>query len=121
MASAPKPGVAKRQAATQQAQRVLRITVKGETFTLCPENIPFGEQVAVRKACGGLPISSFWGGGTVIAEDSLQVLFWLARRACGEPSLNLQTVLNEWPTPLNPDDFDIVLEDPDEDDNSPES
>ena len=92
MATAPRPGVAKRQAATQAAQRVLRITVKGETFSLCPENVPFHEQIAVRKACGGLPLSSFWGGGTVIAEDSLQVLFWLARRAGGEPSLSLACV-----------------------------
>tara|TARA_R110000868_G_C10899162_1_gene764198 strand:+ start:346 stop:711 length:366 start_codon:yes stop_codon:yes gene_type:complete len=121
MATAPRPGVAKRQAATQAAQRVLRITVKGETFSLCPENVPFHEQIAVRKACGGLPLSSFWGGGTVIAEDSLQVLFWLARRAGGEPSLSLQTVLAEWPSPLNPADFDIVLEDPTEDDTDPES
>lgn len=121
MATAPRPGAGKRRAATQAAQRVLRITLKGETFSICPDNIRFSEQVAVRKACGGLPISSFWGGDTVIAEDSLQIMFWLARRASGEPSLSLQTVLNEWPSPLNPNDFDIVLEDPEEDDNDPES
>ena len=121
MASAPRPGAGRRAAQKQQAQRVLRITVKGDTATLCPDNLPFGEQIAVRKACGGLPFSAFWGGESVIGEDSLQIMWWLARRSSGEPTLQLSTVLAEWPEVLNPDDFDVKLDEPDEGDLDPES
>jgi len=121
MATAPKPGAGRRAAQRKAAQRVLRITVCGDTRTLAPDNIPFGEQIAVRKACGGLPFSAFWGGGSTVAEDSLQIMWWLARRANGEPALQLQTVLDEWPEVLNPDDFNVELDEPDEGDTDPES
>lgn len=121
MATAPRPGAGRRKAAQQAAQRVLRVTISGDTRTLAPDNIPFAEQVAVRKACGGLPFSAFWGGGDLIGEDSLQVLWWLARRANGEPNLQLRTVLDEWPNPLQPDDFQVELVEPDEEDVDPEA
>ena len=121
MAQAPRPGAGKRATRQKDAQRVLRITVCGDTRHLCPDNLPFDEQVAVRKACGGLPFSTFWGGGAAIGEDSLQVMWWLARRASGEPNLQLATVLNEWPEVLNPDDFNVELDEPDEGDTDPES
>lgn len=120
MASAPRPGSGRRKAQVDQAQRVLRITVNGETYTFCPDNIPFSEGIAVRKACGGLPFSAFWGGELTVSVDSLQIMFWLARRASGEPSLRLETVLDEWPDTLNPADFEVALEEPDETDNNPE-
>ena len=121
MATAPRPGAGRRQKATEAAQRVLRITVCGETRTLAPDNLPFSEQVAVRKACGGLPFSAFWGDGPTVGVDSLQVMWWLARRANGEPSLQLATVLEEWPETLNPDDFAVELDIPDEQDIDPEA
>lgn len=120
MAQAPRPGTGRRKAATEQAQRVLRITVAGETYAFCPDNIPFAEQIAVRKACGGLPFSAFWGGESTVGIDSLQIMFWLARRASGEPNLQLGTVLDEWPTVLNPDDFEVAIEDPNDNDDDPE-
>jgi hypothetical protein len=120
MASAPRPGAGRRRQQRTQAQRVLRITVRGETKTLCPDNIAFGEQIAVRKACGGLPFSAFWGGELTIGEDSLQIMWWLARRANGEPTLPLSTVLDEWPEILNPDDFNVELDEPDDEDVDPE-
>lgn len=120
MATAPRPGTGRRRQATQQAQRVLRITVSGETYAFCPDNIPFAEQIAVRKACGGLPFSAFWGGELTVGVDSLQIMFWLARRASGEPNLQLQTILDEWPDTLDPADFEVVLEEPDETDDDPE-
>ena len=121
MANAPRPGAGKRAQARKAAQRILRITVCGETRTLAPDNLPFSEQVAVRKACGGLPFSAFWGEGPTIAEDSLQIMWWLARRANGEPSLQLATVLDEWPEVLNPDDFTVELDTPDDEDLDPEA
>jgi len=120
MATAPRPGAAKKVAAQKAAARILRITVCGETRTLCPDNMPFDEQVAVRKACGGLPFTAFWGGGATVAEDSLQIMWWLARRANGEPGLQLGTVLNEWPEVLNPDDFGVELDEPGDEDTDPE-
>jgi hypothetical protein len=47
-------------------------------------------------------------------------MLWLARRASGEPTLRLETVLEEWPEDLNPDDFEIALDDPEENDDDPE-
>ena len=120
MAQAPRPGAGKRKAATEQAQRILRITVSGETYSFCPDNIPFAEQIAVRKACGGLPFSAFWGGELTVGVDSLQIMFWLARRASGEPNLALSTVLDEWPEVLNPEDFEVAIEDPDGTEDDPE-
>jgi hypothetical protein len=120
MANAPRPGTGRRKQATEQAQRVLRITVAGETYTFCPDNIPFNEQIAVRKACGGLPFSAFWGGENTVGVDSLQIMFWLARRASGEPNLSLGAVLDEWPDVLNPADFEVAIEDPNETDETPE-
>lgn len=121
MATAPRPGAAKRQAAKQQAQTVLRMTFEGRTLTFCPDNIPFSEQVMVRKACGGLPFTAFWGGGPTIGEDSLQIVWWLARRSAGEHNLQLATVLEEWPKPLRPDDFDIEVGEASDTDVDPES
>jgi len=121
MATAPRPGAAKRQAAKQQAQSVLRMTFEGRTLNFCPDNIPFSEQVVVRKACGGLPFAAFWGGGPTIGEDSLQLVWWLARRAAGEHNLQLATVLEEWPNPLRPEDFNIEFDEASEADVDPES
>lgn len=121
MAQAPRPGIAKRKAAQQQARKVLRITVDGTTVQLTPDNIPFTEQIAVRKSCGGLPLSAFWGDGPSVGVDSLQILFWLGRRACGEPGLSLATVLDEWPETLDPDAFDVTIIEPDDADDDPES
>jgi hypothetical protein len=121
MAQAPRPGVAKRKAAQEQARKVLRITVAGVTVELAPDNVSFKEQIEVRKACGGLPLSAFWGDGPTVGVDSLQVLFWLGRRACGEPGLPLSTVLEEWPQTLSPELFEVVVVEPDEADDYPES
>jgi hypothetical protein len=120
MASAPRPGAGKRVAQVKAAQRVLKIRIGDIEGRLCPDNLPFSEQVAVRKACGGLPFSAFWAGEQVIGEDSLQIMFWLARRASGEPNLQLNKVLEEWPSPLMAEDFDISIEDAEEDADHPE-
>jgi len=120
MATAPRPGAGKRKAALETSQRVLKIRVGDIEARLCPDNLPFSEQVAVRKQCGGLPFSAFWAGEDVIAEDSLQLMFWIARRLCGEPKLQFSTVLEEWPSPLLPQDFDISVESADEDSDNPE-
>lgn len=122
MAQAPRPGVAKRKEAQQQAARVLRVTVDGVTVQLCPDNLPLEHRVAVRKACGGLPLSAFWSDGLAVDVDSLMILFWLGRRVSGEPGLSLSTVEKEWPQTLSPELFEIVLVEPDEtDDDDPES
>jgi hypothetical protein len=47
-------------------------------------------------------------------------MFWLARRASGEPNLSLAAVLDEWPDVLNPADFEVAIEDPNETDDTPE-
>jgi hypothetical protein len=123
MAQAPRPGVAKRKEAQQQARKVLRLTVDGVTVEVCPDNLPISERVALRKACGGLPLSAFWGDSSSIDIDSFQVLFWLGRRACGEPSLQLSEVEENWPENIGaPGMLEAVVIDPEEtDDENPES
>lgn len=120
MATAPRPGTGRRKQATEDGQKVLRITVQGATYSFCPGNIPFEHAIAVRKACGGLPFSAFWGGELTVDVDSLKVMYWVARRVSGESNLQLQTVLDEWPDTLNPADFEVVLEDPNENEDDPE-
>jgi hypothetical protein len=119
MAKAPTPGVGKRKEAAAKALHVLRVTVNGETKSLHINNLPFGELAAVRKTSGGLPLAAFWGGpDTVIDTDSLKVLWWLARRADGEPRLPMSAVDADWDEVVNTGDFDVKYDDgaPEEDD-----
>lgn len=123
MATAPTPGIARRQDAVDAAKKVMRITIRDTTLDVAIGNLPFKVKNRVRKQCDGLPLSAYWGGEAVIDEDSLKVLWWVARIMNGENALTLDAVIDTWPADLGPDDIDVELVDPDDedqDDDNPE-
>lgn len=89
MAKAPRPGVSRRADAVNAAQTVLRITIRGKSWDFCPNNLTITERGQVRKQTGGMAFETYWDGQTAIGLDSVIILWWLARRASGEPDLAL--------------------------------
>lgn len=124
MATAPRPGVGERGEAANAAMTFLTITLKDQApVTIAPGNVPFAERLLVRKATG-LPFEAFFGEREeTVGEDSIQVLWWLGRRAAGEWQLTLTRALEDWPVPLTPDLIDIEYTTPDQEKetSSPES
>jgi hypothetical protein len=109
MATAPRPG-GERKAA--EATRRFQITLKGRMLELVAA-VSLQEKIAVRYATG-LPFEAFYGGEQRLGTDSLAVLWWLARRANGEPALSWAGAAADWPADLGPDDVDLVLVDDDD-------
>lgn len=106
MATAPEPGIGrkKEERVTREkaAQSVITIAYGEDSLSLAWLNVPIGEQLVVRKATG-LPLTAFTmpladaeTGPGVIGEDSLLVLWWLARRAKGESQLTFSSAVDEW-------------------------
>lgn len=103
MATAPKPGTkrlaAEAAASTEAAKSVLYFTYENEPLSLAWQVVPILERVEVRKATG-LPWEAFCPvlgtGAPTIGEDSLCVLWWLARRAHGERGLTWDQAMSEW-------------------------
>lgn len=124
MTSAPRPGgpgTELGKAKDDAVQAVMTITLRGESHRLNLGAITFGERAAVRKATG-LPLEAFLPTddleANVFGLDSLQVLWWLARRG-DDPLLTFRRVLDEWPADLGPDDIDLTLDTPEEGDPDP--
>lgn len=122
MAKAPRPGYSRRQDAQDNASTLLRITIRGESHTLAVNNLPMRERTICRKATG-LPLEGWFTSGSgemAVGEDTIAVLWWLARRMEGEFDLTWPTVTEEWPTGLTADDFDVEEITPDDEPDSPE-
>jgi hypothetical protein len=86
------------------ARQIMTITIAGfPTVTLAPNNIPMSEKLIVRKATG-LPFEAFLADEDKIGADSVAVMWWLARRANGEPMLTWKQASEDWPTDLKAED-----------------
>lgn len=108
MARAPKPGAQRKNA---EARRTVTIRIADHPpVTLAPDNVAMAEKMIVRKATG-LPLDSFLGDDEHWGEDSIAVLWWLARRANGEPMLTWTKAMADWPVPLRAEDIDVDLDD----------
>lgn len=99
-AEAPRPGVTDRADAIEAAQSIATIEYGGESYKLAWRNLPMPERIICRKATG-LPLETFTAplddtSATVFGEDSLCVLWWLARRAAGEWQLTFTKATQEW-------------------------
>lgn len=96
-----------------------RITVRGRTLELS-QHLTLNEKMAVRLGTG-IPFEQFFVSETRIGEDTVAVLWWLARRKNGEPGLAWAKFANEWET-ITPDDLDVeeIDDDADEGANDPE-
>lgn len=113
MASAPRPGVGARAESAGAASKIMTLTIRGETRTLAIGNIPMSERLIVRKATG-LPFEAFVGEEK-FGLDTLIVLWWMAGRATN-PMLTLNQTEADFPTDLEADDIEVVLDDPSGDD-----
>lgn len=108
MARAPTPGAGNRPGPAAR----FRIRVRDQTFELTT-NVTLKEKIAVRLATG-LPFEAFYAGENRVGEDSVCVLWWLARRQNGQPGLPWAQHEAEWPSPLVEGDIDLeVLDDDD--------
>lgn len=116
MGLAPTPGRAQEDAA---ANVRLRMTLGGRTLEVQPAALTLDEKFVIRNATG-LPIEAFFAPGqNTVGEDSVAVLWWIARRANGEPNLPWKQFAAEWA--FDPEAFDIEeVEDDDEGAPSPE-
>lgn len=111
MATAPPPGAGKRAQAKKATQQIANITVAGRTVHLAINNVPMKERLIVRKATG-LPFEQFAAGEQSVGLDTLQIWYWLGRRAEGDAFLTLDQALEEWPE--DPNDFSLEIETPDD-------
>jgi len=115
MAKAPRPGVGSRKDVTARAQQILVVRVGGEEWRFAWLNLPLSERMLVRKWTG-LPYANFIGG-EAIDQDSLALLWCLARRAAGEKDLVFNDALSTtWDALIEAaaGDFDMTVEDPDD-------
>lgn len=115
MATAPVPGAARR---AEADAKVIRITNSGRTLEVQPAALSLTERFAIRHATG-MPFEAFFAGGeSSIGEDSIAVLWWVARRANGEPDLAFSVFVKDWV--FEPEGFDIEVEADDPEDDHPE-
>lgn len=106
-ARAPRPGAGRRNDEATAAKRMLKLRIRDEERVLTAvDNLPMKERLIVRKATG-LPVEAFLGE-VEFGLDSLQVMWWLAGRAAGDPFLTLKRVVDEWPEDLTEDDVDLI-------------
>lgn len=108
MAKAPRPGKPREQ---KEATKRFRITVKGRTLEL-PATLTLNEKMTVRLATG-IPFDQFLLSEQRIGEDTVAVLWWLARRANGEPQLAWSAFAGEWET-IDSNDLEVDLVDDDD-------
>lgn len=122
MAEAPIPGVGARMDAASAARTVFRITVRGETRTIAPMNLPLKEDLILAKATGGMSVESLIGDETHVGLRSIKILWWLARRAAGEWQLTLERAWDEWPDDLDLEsELDVTVDEPDVEARDPEA
>ncbi len=121
MATAPTPGS---RAAAEAARQFIRIRIKDQTLDMMPD-LTMRERFVVRTSTG-LPIEGFLPAESQreFGEDTLFVLWWVARRQNGEGQLPFAQAESEWPKDLTVDDLDmemVDLDDEPETNDSPES
>lgn len=120
-AKAPRPGSL---AEAKDARTFMRVQVKDDEYDLIPD-LSIQERFVVRSATG-LPFEAFLPKRNTnsVGEDSLFVLWWIARRQNGEPALSFARAEMDWPLlGLGVGDLGLTivdLDDEPEDEDSPE-
>lgn len=103
------------------ADTVMTITIKDfAPVTLAPLNVPLSEKLVVQKATG-MAYESFLSDEVQIGELSAAVMWWLARRAGGEPMLTWAQVQKDWPSPITVEDIDVSVSLPTDEASDPEA
>lgn len=115
MGLAPRPGVGKRDEAAKAARESVTITLRGESHTVFPMNVPLRHAAAFRKATGGQPIRRFLPSDSDLFDiDCFKALWWLGRRLDGEPDLTFEQLDEDWPTDLSAEDIEAFVTTPDD-------
>ncbi len=114
MGLAPRPGVTARAEAAKAARRSITVTLRGESHTVWPMNVPLRHAAAFRKATGGLPLRRFLDEEE-LDVDSFKALWWLGRRLDGEPDLTFDQLDADWPEDFDLSDIQAFVEEPDDD------
>lgn len=111
MARAPRPGS---RAEAEAARQFIRIRVKDRTLDMMPD-LTMKERFVVRLATE-MPLEAFLPAESQreFGEDTLFVLWWVARRQNGEPNLPFKQAEAEWPKGLSLEDIEIDLIDLDD-------
>lgn len=113
MVKAARPGAGRRAEQTAAAKQIMTIRIgDADPVTLALNLVSMNERMAVRKATG-IPYDNFVAEDQ-IGTDSIMVLWWLGRRANGEPTLSYTDAAAEFPTDLDADKFDVTIDQPDE-------
>lgn len=115
--TAPKPGVGRRADQAKRAQVVTTITIRGEQQHCAFGNLPIRERALIRNVTG-LPFERWMNG---IEEDSVMVMWWVARRQAGERGLSFAEVEADWFEDLTADDIEIIEDDGQDEDPDPQS
>jgi hypothetical protein len=93
MARAPRPGAARKKGSAR-----FSITVDDRTHILHQGDLGPEDYRVVRKQTGMAWKEFFGEDGDKFDYDSLEVLWWMARRKDGEPRLSIAQVDRQWPT-----------------------
>lgn len=115
--AAPTPGAGRKLEQAKRAQVVTTITIRDQKQSCAFANLPIRERALIRNVTG-LPFERWMNG---IEEDSLQVMWWVARRQAGERGLSFAEVQAEWFEDLTTDDVEIEEDDGQDEDPDPQS
>lgn len=114
---APTPGASRKLEQSKRAQVVTTVTIRGESRSCAFGNLPIRERALIRKVTG-MPFERWMDG---IEEDSVMVMWWVARRQSGEPGLSFAEVEAGWFEDLTAEDIEIVEDDGMGEDPDPQS
>lgn len=115
--AAPTPGASRKLEQSKRAQVVTTITIRGEAKQCAFGNLPIRERALIRNVTG-LPFERWMNG---IEEDSVMVMWWVARRQAGERGLSFAEVEAAWFDDLTADDIEIIEDDGLDEDPDPQS
>jgi hypothetical protein len=115
MATAPAPGAGRRREESKRAKVITTITIRGESKSCAFGNLPIRERALIRDVTG-LPFERWMAR---LEEDSLMVMWWVARRQSGERGLSFDDVEAGWFEDLTGDEVEIVEDDGEAEDPQP--
>lgn len=116
MAQAPRPGVAARNDATDAAQRVLKVRLRDESFTIVGGNVPVKIKDRFMRETGRALEWYLVPERAASGDVALCGLWFLSRLIDGQ-SVTWDEVLDEWDAAaFAADDIEVVEDDPTGDD-----
>lgn len=115
MAKAPSPAkLAAQRTRAEQPYITITDPESGQSAELRFDQLGPGDERLAREACG-VPVSRVFTDGYVQGADTVLMLWWIARRKNGEPSLTYEQVEAECPTLADIGRLEITITTPDDD------